>query len=80
MNRHERRAAEKLVQKENKNEIRELIKALTPARPLSEREMGEVVKMVEDVEKINAIMPPELSADRFSVVIGAIMEVCGKDE
>ena len=79
MNRHERRAVERQAKKkkEKENEICALVKALTTARPLSEREMGEVVKLVEDVEKINAMMPSELKANRFNVVIGAIMEVCG---
>jgi len=79
MNRHERRATERHTQKKKGNEIRDLIKVLTPARPLSEREMGEVVKLVEDVEIINAMMPSDLTANRFNVVMGAIMEVCGKD-
>lgn len=79
MNRHDRRAAEKHAKKENKNEIRDLVKALTPARPLSEREMGEVVRLVEDVEIINAMMPSDLTANRLNVVMGAIMEVCGRD-
>lgn len=41
--------------------------------------MGEVVKLVEDVEKINAMMPPELTANRLNVVMEAVMEVCGRD-
>lgn len=79
MNRHDRRATERHAQKKKENEIRDLIKALTPARPLSEREVGEVVGLVKDVEKISDMMPSGLIPNRLNVVMGAIMEVCGRD-
>lgn len=61
------------------NELRALIKTLTPARSLSPRETNEVVKMVEDVEAIHDIMPMGLAPNRLQTVMGAILTVCGDE-